>query len=84
MWVPARKVKVTVENEVTPRSLQVTTDEGSELRRNRRDMITLPTEQSEEEKTHQEPELQNSAPPNPQRSSRVSVPPTRFAPYVKH
>ena len=82
VWIPAREVEATVDSEVAPRSLQVTTDEGSELRRNRRDMITLPTEQSE--KTHQEPEPQNSAPPNPRRSSRISVPPTRFAPYVEH
>ena len=73
----------TVHEEVAPRSLTVTTEEGSELRRNRRDLIQLPTETPTQHEQEQPP---TNSPQKEEirRSTRPSVRPTRFAPFVEH
>ena len=97
VWIPAKQTKATVSAEVAPRSLQVKFDEGVELRRNRRDVIPLPDQpegepnRAEGERLEQEPE--KTLPTNPalptkspvlRQSTRIKVPPSRFAPYIEH
>ena len=83
VWIPARQMEGTVHEEVAPRSLTVTTEEGSELRRNRRDLIQLPTETPTQHEQEQPP---TNSPQKEEirRSTRPSVRPTRFAPFVEH
>ena len=99
VWIPAKQTEATVSAEVAPRSLQVKSDEGVELRRNRRDLIPLPDQyegepnRAEGERSEQEPE--KILPTNPalptkspvlRRSTRIKihVPPRRFVPYIEH
>ena len=42
MWIPARETEAVVEEEVAPRSYEVTTPSGVTVRRNRRDLVTIP------------------------------------------
>ena len=83
VWIPAKQMEGTVHEEVAPRSLTVTTEEGSELRRNRRDLIQLPTETPTQHEQEQPP---TNSPQKEEirRSTRPSVRPTRFAPFVEH
>ena len=104
VWIPTRQREGTVQTEAASRSLLVSTEDGSELRRNRRDIIGLPQPQgiqdprteertpnkSGEQDRSQPPECQSSEgpapsqPPQPRRSSRVTVPTQHFAPYIRH
>ena len=86
VWIPARQTEGTVNQEVAPHSLLVSTEDGAELRRNRRDIIELPQAQDEEQNTQTETD-QSSEPqthPQPRRSHRIPVPRVHFAPYIKH
>ena len=97
VWIPAKQTEATVESQVAPRSLQLSTDRGSEIRRNRRDIIALPDSSeadpppsnetnTSQDDTHsqKQPDSDNSQPQRPRRSSRQSVPPTRYGTYVQH
>lgn len=92
VWIPTRNEEATViETDVAPRSHVIRTDQGSEIRRNRRDMIQLPEQQSPENEqspqsseNEQSPVNDQSPQPGPRRSTRNSRPTEHFAPYVKH
>ena len=49
VWIPTRQKEGTIQSGVAPRSLVVTTEDGSELRRNRKDIIKLPQPRVEEQ-----------------------------------
>ena len=93
VWIPSRKQQATVEEEVAPRSFQVTTDDGASYRRNRRDLIELPSSEPTEETVSksdssqsEDTSVRNSDtntrtsqdPPPLRRSNRISHPPVRF------
>ena len=96
VWIPTRNEEATViDTDVAPRSHVVRTEQGSEIRRNRRDMIQLPEQQSaeteqppltrtENERSPQSPENDQSPQPEPRRSTRIPRPTEHFAPYIKH
>ena len=42
MWIPARETEAVVEEEVAPRSYEVTTPSGVTVHRNRQDLVTIP------------------------------------------
>lgn len=92
VWIPTRNEEaIVIQTDVAPRSHVIRTDQGSEIRRNRRDMIPLPEQQSpENELSSQSPENEQS-PVNdqspqsgPRRSTRTPRPIEHFAPYVQH
>ena len=83
VWVPQRECEGEVQEEVTPRSYTVETEDGS-VRRNRRDLIRLHNcESSEHSEQTESNELQQSelnTTPEVRRSSRISRPPERLDP----
>lgn len=88
VWIPAREMEGIVNQEVAPRSLLVSTEDGAELRRNRRHIIELPQTQVEEQDTQtandQNCEPQSHPPAVPRRSHRIPAPRQHFAPYINH
>lgn len=99
VWIPAKETEATVQSQVAPRSLQLSTDQGSEIRRNRRDIIALPETNSPQPDTDSpqpetqedtnliqepEPEPDKSQAQAPRRSQRHSAPPDRYGTYVTH
>lgn len=86
VWVPQRECEGEVQEEVTPRSYTVETEDGS-VRRNRRDLIRLPncesSESSQQTESNVDQETQQSesnTTPEVRRSSRTSRPPERLDP----
>ena len=86
VWLPDRRTEATVQEEVGPQSFQVESADGS-YRRNRRDIIRLPTSSEVEtrDSTQQnEPTETTSSQPNeaiePRRSSHTSRPPRTICP----
>jgi transposase InsO family protein len=95
VWIPARQTEGEVQREVAPQSYEVEQDEGS-LRRNRRDLIRLPSSEEDQsessdyveqsdssESTSNESnstESNSNAQPTLRRSSRTSQPPERLDP----
>ena len=91
VWIPARKEEAKViETDVAPHSHVTRTDQGSEIRRNRRDMIQLLQKEAQQPSTpenvqsSQPLENDQSTQPQPRRSTRNSRPTEHFAPYIKH
>jgi len=91
VWLPEKEAEATVQAEVAPQSFRVTTAEGAQYRRNRRDFIRLPDRPERENSDSPDPPERQSSDfteqtesTRPRRSSRVSRPPERFAPYIKH
>ena len=88
VWIPTRQKEGTIQSEVAPRSLVVTTEDGSELRRNRKDIIKLPQPRVEEQETQTEKEQDKSptsnpqTPPQPRRSNHTPAPRQHFAPLI--
>ena len=89
VWIPEKETEAIVQEEVTPRSLLVTTDQGSELRRNRQDMIKLPQSSEKgtitrtvEGKSHtlKVPEPDSSQTPSSQMSRQNKPAPERTEP----
>ena len=69
VWLPGSRVEAQVETQVAPRSYTVNTPQG-QLRRNQRDLIELPDEQSSADANTSEQQLR--------RSTRISNPPNRL------
>ena len=90
VWIPTRQKEGTVQSGVAPRSLLVSTEDGSELRRNRKDIIELPQPNVGEQETQTEREQERSptskpqTPPRPRRSNRTPAPRQHFAPLIEH
>ena len=90
VWIPTRQKEGTVQSGVAPRSLLVSTEDGSELRRNRKDIIELPQPNAGEQETQTEREQERSptskpqTPPRLRRSNRTPAPRQHFAPLIKH
>ena len=61
VWIPTRQKEGTVQSGVAPRSLLVSTEDGSELRRNRKDIIELPQPNVGEQETQTEREQWESS-----------------------
>ena len=87
---PSKNKEATViETDVAPHSHVIRTDQGSEIRRNRRDMIELPQEEAQQASTpeniqsSQPHENDQSTQPQPRKSTRNSRPTKHFAPYIK-
>ena len=80
VWMPDRETEAVVEEEVAPRSYNVSTPGGT-LRRNRRNLIRVPEDPGDGElETNETESDQNSENPPVRRSSRVSRPLERFDP----
>ena len=97
VWIPTRNEEATViETDVAPRSHVIRTNQGSEIRRNRKDIIQLPEERTQQLSTQndQSPQLhennqspqshENDQSTGPRRSTRTQRPTEHFAPFIKH
>ena len=91
VWLPDRRERGTIGDKVTPRSYQVETPSGA-FRRNRRDIIRLPTEEgspgiqdSDQETTSDDQsrtggESRTPPVPPPRRSTRITYKPDYYDP----
>ena len=75
VWVPDRNREATVVDEVDHRSYEIETSDGT-YRRNRRDMVLLPEQRTQEET----PDVQTDSSNPPRRSRRDIQPPDRYDP----
>lgn len=95
VWVPGRDSEAVVGEEVAPRSYNVTTASGAQVRRNRRDLIAIPADaassdpsvvqtdtsiQPNQTTPVSEEESQNSATTEEQPCTQEKQPPNRYDP----
>ena len=82
-----RQLRNTIQAEVAPNSAQVTTEQSSQYKRNRRDTIRLPDPSDKESSDTKQKETETSSTTMPstsglRQSSCISRLPKRFAPYI--
>ena len=75
VWIPDRQLEAVVQEEVAPRSYNVSTPDGT-VRRNRRDLIQMP----ESSEVHTQESDETTSEPPVRRSTRVSRPLERLDP----
>lgn len=79
VWISNRQEQAQVQNQVAPRSYEVETDNNGVYRRNRRDLVTMPSSQNNETmETNTEPVVQPL-----RRSTRSTTKPDRWDPSFK-
>ena len=78
MWVPDRNSEAIVQDETSPQSYEVETNEGY-YRRNRRDLIQLPEQPAQEVEMPAASEAEQTE-TSSRRSDRTVQPPKRYDP----